>query len=351
MGIRKASLTDVLLIAFGALMLVAAGCSDNPTEPVPAPPVYKIAFVLQQNSNNDDIYSINPDGTELTQLTDSDNNDNHPIWSPDGRYIYYQTRVGSAAEVFRMNADGTNKTNISNSSAWDWLHDISSDGTQMVFTSDRTGRRQLLVMDLTDSSLTQLTNDSHGEYGSAQFTPNGRTVVYSIGSGSNRMYVVNIADTTRTNISENNGSTSNVQVSPDGSRVAYVARRGGTDFTDIWVCGIDGSDHHSVSNSSNYDNYPCWSPNGQKIVYSESIFGAGSRIYTAEAIGTGRVALTESGTYESYPAWSRNGLRIAYISYVNNTWELYVIDTDGTARTVLTDNVFRKSNPVWSPAL
>ncbi len=334
------------------LFVIHISCSDDsPTAPVPDPPVYKIAFVIQDNGH--DIWAINPDGTELTQLTDSYEDESNPIWSPAGRYIYYQTMMGSQAEVIRMNADGSNRVNVSDHAAWDWLKDISSDGQKMVFESDRAADRQLFVMDLTDSSLIALTPAAHDGYGSARFTPNGKMVVCSAAHDSREMYVVSIADTTRTKISDNSGTNFSIVVSPDGQRAAYLSRRDGTDSSDIWVCGIDGSDHASVSNSSNYNGYPSWSPNGQKITYIESISGTGTHISTADYDGFNRMLLTDTATsvFCSYPRWSPDGTQIVYTSSLSGDYGLYIMNADGTGRTELTTGTVRIETPVWSPAL
>jgi Tol biopolymer transport system component len=73
-----------------------------------------------------DIYTIRPDGTGLRRLTDSEGNDAHPEWSPDGRYILWSSsRFGFRdeagltisqpqpyAELFIMNADGSNQQRL-----------------------------------------------------------------------------------------------------------------------------------------------------------------------------------------------------------------------------------------------
>lgn len=70
-----------------------------------------------------DIYSIRPDGTDLRGLTDSEGNDSHPFYSPDGNHILWSSsRFGFKdeapltiftpqpyAELFIMNADGTDQ--------------------------------------------------------------------------------------------------------------------------------------------------------------------------------------------------------------------------------------------------
>lgn len=73
-----------------------------------------------------DIYIIRTDGTGLKRLTDSEGNDSHPYWSPDGRYILWSSsRFGFRdeapltvfqpqpyAELFMMNADGSNQQRL-----------------------------------------------------------------------------------------------------------------------------------------------------------------------------------------------------------------------------------------------
>jgi Tol biopolymer transport system component len=70
-----------------------------------------------------DIYTIRPDGTDVKRLTDSEGNDSHPSWSPDGNYILWSSsRFGFKdeapltiatpqpfAELFIMNSDGSDQ--------------------------------------------------------------------------------------------------------------------------------------------------------------------------------------------------------------------------------------------------
>ena len=70
-----------------------------------------------------DIYTIGPDGTGLKRLTDSEGNDAHSFWSPDGNQILWSSsRFGYKdesplvinqpqpyAELFVMDADGANQ--------------------------------------------------------------------------------------------------------------------------------------------------------------------------------------------------------------------------------------------------
>lgn len=55
---------------------------------------------------NTDIFVCRTDGTQLTQLTYHAADDLTPVWSRDGKYIYFISQRGSAtavANVWRMN--------------------------------------------------------------------------------------------------------------------------------------------------------------------------------------------------------------------------------------------------------
>ena len=47
------------------------------------------------------------DGTDIRQLTDNDDVDTDPRWSPDGKSIAFYSYRYDGVEIFVMNADGT----------------------------------------------------------------------------------------------------------------------------------------------------------------------------------------------------------------------------------------------------
>jgi Tol biopolymer transport system component len=84
---------------------------------------------------------MNPDGTGITRLTDRGAKFD-PSWSPDGSRIAF---VGAAApypynsEIYTMNADGSDLVNLTNSPSSDGDPDWSPDGRKIVFV--RVSRR------------------------------------------------------------------------------------------------------------------------------------------------------------------------------------------------------------------
>ncbi|NJN80849.1 MAG: hypothetical protein HC802_00175 [Caldilineaceae bacterium] len=94
---------------------------DMSFDPVISPVEYKVAFVSLA-SGNDEIYTVNIDGTGLTRLTfNTWEWDKHPTWSPDGSQIaFWSNRDTQLKQIWLMNADGSNPVNISNNTFNDW---------------------------------------------------------------------------------------------------------------------------------------------------------------------------------------------------------------------------------------
>jgi Tol biopolymer transport system component len=96
----------------------------------------KIAFSSYRDGNFE-IYTMNPDGTEQTRLTNNPGKDEYPSWSPDGKKVAFGSNRDGNAEVYIMNADGSNQTRLTDNPAFDHLPSWSPDGKKIAFYSLR----------------------------------------------------------------------------------------------------------------------------------------------------------------------------------------------------------------------
>ena len=130
-----------------ACVPVGPGSTVSPT-PDPTQGGGKIAFDSNRDGN-DEIYVMNSDGTNLTNLTNNPADDEFPSWSPDGTKIAFE----SGYDIYVMNADGSDWTRLTNWSpdnpAWGQDPSWSPDGTKIVFTSQLDGSRDIYVMNVT----------------------------------------------------------------------------------------------------------------------------------------------------------------------------------------------------------
>jgi TolB protein len=98
-----------------------------------------LAFVGQRNGDFD-IYTIPAAGnaaagTEEIRLTTAKGLDDGPEYSPDGRYIYFNSERTGMMQIWRMLADGSQQGQVTSDEFNNWFPHISPDGKWMVFLS------------------------------------------------------------------------------------------------------------------------------------------------------------------------------------------------------------------------
>lgn len=71
----------------------------------------KIAFVVVEKGMHD-IYTMNPDGRGLKNLTEGAGNNEEPCWSTDGRYIVFTSNRDGGYHLYIMNANGFNQRRV-----------------------------------------------------------------------------------------------------------------------------------------------------------------------------------------------------------------------------------------------
>lgn len=90
--------------------------ADDPsdTAPAPSPDGSKIAFMsnARGGANNWEIWLMNADGSNPKRLTENNNNDGLPTWSPDGQSIAFASDRGGVWAIWVMNADGSNQRKL-----------------------------------------------------------------------------------------------------------------------------------------------------------------------------------------------------------------------------------------------
>jgi dipeptidyl aminopeptidase/acylaminoacyl peptidase len=110
---------------------------------------------------------------------------------------------------------------------------------------------------------------------------------------------------------------SDPQVSPDGSRVAFVVASPdkGTDkpAATIWVAPADGSSKARQFTSGPEDSSPRWSPDGRWLAFVAER-GHGPQLHLASLDGGEAFAITEMAHGVSQPAWSPDGSELAFVS-------------------------------------
>ncbi len=82
---------------------------DNGTLPQWSPRGDKLVYQASDGKSHINVFVVNADGTNRTQLTYGKSNDGQPVWSSDGNFIFYRSdQDGKEWGIFAMRADGAN---------------------------------------------------------------------------------------------------------------------------------------------------------------------------------------------------------------------------------------------------
>jgi Tol biopolymer transport system component len=262
----------------------------------------RIAFTTARDGNNE-IYSMKPDGTGATRLTNNTASDTDPAWSRDGSKIAFTSNRGGNTDIYYAKSDGTGVTRVTTNTAVDNHPSWSPDGTKLAFTSNRGGNTDIYLTTLNGATVTRLTTAT--------------------------------------------GIDDRASWSPDGSKIAFTSTRDGN--TEIYVMKSDGTGVVRLTNNTVTDDAPSWSPDGTKLTYSSALSN-GTQVWVMYADGSRPTVLTSTGT-NTEPAYSPTGLQITFTSTRSGNADIYVMNADGSAQTRLTTVSAADTHPAWQALL
>jgi Tol biopolymer transport system component len=246
------------------------------------------------------LFSINADGTGLTQIT------HMPTtifsgWAPHvfdhGTRIIFTYGDGSGpTDIYVIDINGTGLQRITyggraSSGA------PSPDGTRLVYDtySSKTGRQPYLVtVALNDPDLKMaITSDlyltSYGVY-----TPDGKRIVYSTSKEGviDATWMMNASGSDKRPLTAPGPEFCPGTVSPNNQWLLLVKHCLGPQPSTIWALNLNNNTLQQLTHSSGstFDGGPAYSPDGEKIAFFRAIFQNGSYtgmyLFTMNADGT-----------------------------------------------------------------
>jgi Tol biopolymer transport system component len=230
-----------------------------------------------------------------------------PVWSRDGRRVAYEFNPDRAgrpsrnSDVFVMNADGTKPTNLTRSPGFDGDASWSPDGRYIVFESQRDGDSEIFTIDLRTRKVRQLTTNRVADEDPA-WSPGGRQIAFTSDRDGNReIYLMNPDGSRPLNITRNPASDRNPNWSPNGEFVAFDSDRDGN--LEIYKTN-DRFLLRRLTNNPGLDALPAWSPDGRSIAFVSERFEFRNRdLFVMRSDGSFVRRLTESTAWDVAPDW------------------------------------------------
>ncbi len=216
----------------------------------PPPPDFSKGYVWKLY-NTFDIYTADPDGSNLRKMTDTEGYDAEATVSPVGDKIVFTSTRDGDPEIYTMNLDGTNQTRLTHQKGYDGGPFFSLDGTKIVFRASRPKTEkefedyndlvknglvrptalELYVMDADGNNMKQITN-----FGKASFAP---------------------------------------FFFPDAKRIIFSSNlnsKNGRNF-DLYMINVDGTGLEQITFFDSFDGFPMFTRDGKKLVFASNRFG------------------------------------------------------------------------------
>lgn len=179
-------------------------------------------------------------------------------------------------------------------------------------------------------------------------------IAFAHDTGDRRdIYLINVDGSGLTAVTDDAGWDNWPSWSPDGNRLAFTCRRPtASSGGGICTINVDGSERKQLTNTNEWE--PSWSPDGKHISYA-SLHGQNSEIFMMTPDGSNQVQLTHSPAEDWQATWSPDSQQILFTSGRDGDWEIYIMDvSDGgkmgdKALTQLTNNDVQDGFPAWSP--
>jgi len=312
--------------------------------------VGRLAYTRQQ-SGDADIWTMDGNGGEPINLTDSPDDDLLPRWSPDGTRIAFNRELSAVHDIYTMSEFGQNTINVVSDPADDVGTVWSSDGNTIIFVSDRSGDYDIWFSNASGTIQSNATTDPARDT-NPSISPNDSLVTFiSDRSGDDDIWSMKTSDVfDLTNLTDTPGDDGFHRWSPSGSSIVFLSRRTGN--WDLWTMNPDGSNQINLTNNSVDDLEPTWSPDGSQIAYVSGSSGEAD-IWVINADGTNAVNLTNDSDDNRSPNWSPDGSRIVYTSdrsSVTGNSDIWFIWADGSGSIRLTETpAADEFNPRWKP--
>jgi len=179
----------VVDIKAGNAKQITEGDDWNDSDPQWSPDGTKLAFVSNrsgkeyEDNRNSDVWVISATGGSLTKISDHDESDNSPRWSPDGRTIAFTGELHDRdhPKVFLAPASG-GAPSVLAANGLDLIPtglEWASDGKSIYFESGVKGEFQLFRIDLAKKTSEQISSGSRAVR-NADFNARTNTRVYMV---------------------------------------------------------------------------------------------------------------------------------------------------------------------------
>jgi serine/threonine protein kinase/Tol biopolymer transport system component len=268
------------------------------------------------------IWTIAAAGGKATAVTNDDHLNWDPVWSPDGKYLYFASNRSGPTNFWRVAIDeGSGKVQgdpepLTIPAQWSAFLSFSRDGREFAYATND-GKSNLERVDFDPTTGRASGNAVAVTAGSRAVdtfaaSPDSKWIAFATAAPQENLFVVH-PDGTGSRQLTNDGFKNRVpRWSPDGSFIAFYSNRGGA--FQAWTIRPDGSDLKLLSTTNQLYN-PVLSPDGKSLACNVGNHNDLCLIDLLRPLAERRPIPLPHRDHSFYPfSWSLDGSRLVGLS-------------------------------------
>jgi TolB protein len=325
----------------------------------------KIAFTI-----GDDIYVMNPDGANKTNLTDSKEIDEQARFSPDGQTIaFLSTPVDGfistgRTDVYVMNVDGTNVRKVTSAATQIESLNWTADGARLLYYANldnKSNNSEIYSIAPDGTGQSVVTDDGPHMDGAMTMSTASNKITFAgtVGNSTNsEVYIVNTDGTGFSRLTNDPGFDDDPVINRSGARVAWTTDRHNPADTfdtssEIYAISVDGTGQQRLTTGPGIQNTAVeYSPDGTQIGINREGFAG---VMGVDGSNPHDFGLGGNDHFYFFAQWSPDGQRIAIDNVLPRGGEdphftIQTIAPDGTQRQNLTSEADDAVYSDWQDA-
>ncbi|MCZ2078089.1 MAG: hypothetical protein LC130_24170 [Bryobacterales bacterium] len=266
-----------------------------------------------------------------------------------GSKIYFVSDRTGHKEIWSMDHDGGNQSQLTFFKSISTMPGASPDGSKIAFTTFVRGTPQITIFSTASRNRLPFYNQRASLNAFPSFTPDGNQILYSsTATGISQIYIANTDGSGFRRIS----SVQSIEVEPkvnpkNASEIVFVSGRSGV--PQIYRMNIDGADVTRLTTGEGHAVNPAWSPDGQHIAFAwtRGYEPGNFNVFVMDVATRQFVQLTHGVGRNENPTWAPDGRHIVFSSNRSGSTQIWTMLADGTQLQRLTSQG-RNEKPVWS---